>query len=206
MIQHLDIKQPDGVTPFQAPWIEYDISETESVGVIGIDLNKSSSSPIPEHPEVKMSTPGKLSDEPLERDLIQRIQESLRKDGWDFEKYPNPELILITQKTEDEVLQSEFPFDKSENFYLETNDISIINRWKPQVESKFYPSAKTLWPEVPNWESIILALIKWSKNTSIPFDDILSYGLLSQEHSGVAIQIPRQIRTWAYERFKSTFK
>jgi|ERR1700761_5975546 len=86
------------VGPTTVPMVYYTLNENQQAAVLGVDFETNPvefGSSVMENGSVCRSEPmGKLSEQGFMMEA--RLRNSLRADSWDFETYPNPEILLLT--------------------------------------------------------------------------------------------------------------
>jgi hypothetical protein len=91
----LYLKDPSGKGR-HVPYRQYVLNENQQFAVIALDFEDLGGVvEIKDHPGIESQHIGKLS----EQNFIfsQQIKNSLLIDDWDFEQYPDPEVLLLTK-------------------------------------------------------------------------------------------------------------
>lgn len=88
------------VAPMVVPMAQYAINDTQQVAVIGVDFDVNpvefGSSVMQDGSVCKTEHLGKLHDQSFV--MQQQLRNSMNNDEWDFEKYHNPEVMVLTQE------------------------------------------------------------------------------------------------------------
>ncbi len=96
-VQTFDIPQADK-TIKGVPMVQYTLNDNQQFAVLGIDFDKE---PV-EFGAVAMADGSIVTSKPMgklsEQNFIfqAQVKNSLFNDNWDFDKYSNPEIILLT--------------------------------------------------------------------------------------------------------------
>lgn len=75
------------------PYRQYQLNDEQQFAVIAIDFKDGIE--LGEHEGINYDQIGKLEEQGFI--FQQQIHNSLLSESWDFEKYPNPEVVLITK-------------------------------------------------------------------------------------------------------------
>ena len=88
----LELEHPDQGL-IKVPYRQYELNEGQQFVVIAIDFSEGIE--LGEHEGIKYDQMGKLR----EQNFIfnQQVINSLVREEWDFDSYPNPEIVLITK-------------------------------------------------------------------------------------------------------------
>lgn len=90
------VKNEDG-TMENVPCVQFEISKIQQIMVIAVDFERRKDIKVMGgFPDIDTQLIGKLEQQNTILEI--QITNSLAKYQWDFEKYPNPEIILITDK------------------------------------------------------------------------------------------------------------
>lgn len=96
MIQTLTITNSAG-DEFTVPEIQFQINDNQQFACLGIDFMEHGGYPSFQEAQegVEDFYMGQLEDQGFP--FHQQVINSLNKHGWDFDTYPNPEIILLTK-------------------------------------------------------------------------------------------------------------
>lgn len=95
-IDWLEIPAPDLGSTLTVPSCQYLLNEKQQFMVMGVNFDeypKGMDDIIGENEGMKYTGAGKINDLPFTWQA--QAKNSLELDGWDWEAYPNPEIILI---------------------------------------------------------------------------------------------------------------
>lgn len=95
MIQTATLTTKAGLILESIPCIQFKLDSVNSVAVFGMDFTDQEGTIELASVQITSEMLGKLSE--VQKDLQDKVIQSLRIQGWDFLKYPNPELILLTK-------------------------------------------------------------------------------------------------------------
>lgn len=97
MIAHLEITDKDNNVVMRCPYLHLLLNEDQQFVVLGMDFNMNGNKNVSfnqEVPDVKVDRMGKLED--ISIILQHQLRNSLYIYEWDFQNYPNPEILLLT--------------------------------------------------------------------------------------------------------------
>ena len=93
-IEHLEITDLSGKVALSVPFLQFKINDEQQFAAIAIDFDKHKCELGDETIDVVRR--GKLSEQGSV--FASQIKNSLKSYGWDYKKYPNPEIVIIQKK------------------------------------------------------------------------------------------------------------
>lgn len=98
-IDHLMLYNKQNQFVGKIPYLKMLINSKQSIAAFGLDFSKPDTMPDLDnfYKGVSPTTMGKL-EEQKEKTLKDEFLNVLKAEKWDFETYPNPELVLLTKK------------------------------------------------------------------------------------------------------------
>lgn len=90
--QFLELSHPDKGL-IRIPYRQYQLNDTQQFAVIAIDFSEGVE--LGQHEGIEYHAMGKLAEQSFI--FSRQIENSLLIQEWDFENYPNPEIVLINK-------------------------------------------------------------------------------------------------------------